>query len=586
MSKSAAKRRLLTVVMDGVGVSPVTWGNAVAHAHTPNMQWLRGAAGYLELAAHGKAVGLPSDSDIGNSEVGHNSIGAGRIFDQGAKLVQQAIDGGASGASGESGKSGSMFAGETWREAVQRVAGGGGHTENSAHKKTLHKKILHFIGLLSDGNVHSHEKHLHAMLRQAKKDGVGRVRIHALLDGRDVGQKTAEVYVDRLEKVLAELNSADFDARVASGGGRMVITMDRYEADWSMVQRGWETHVHGQPSYPDHHGHHTAGATFPSLSAAIAEFRKDSTLTDQYLPPFVIANSPSDQSPCGTIENGDAVIFFNFRGDRGIEISRAFAEDNFSAFDRGRRPDVFFAGMMQYDGDLKIPARFLVKPPVIDNTLGEYLAGQGVRQFACSETQKFGHVTYFWNGNRSGYFDRKIEEYVEIPSDNIRFELKPWMKAEEICEATVTRMLSGSFDFGRINFANGDMVGHTGDFDAAVEAVATVDLMLGRLIAAAKKSGVILLITADHGNADEMFDAPPPQDGSDPYPYLPIETRPRPKTSHTLSRVPLFAFDPSGIVRMRTDIAKPGLANLANTMLSLMGLPQQAGFLSSLVVEP
>ncbi len=554
MTKSAAKRRVLTVVMDGVGVSPVTYGNAVAHAHTPNMQWLRGAAGYLELAAHGKAVGLPSDSDIGNSEVGHNALGAGRVFDQGAKLVQHAID------------SGSMFSGDTWREIIQRVAGDGGTAGNSAHGKTLH-----FIGLLSDGNVHAHENHLYAMLRQAKKDSVRRVRIHVLLDGRDVGQKTAEVYVERLERILTELNSSDFDARVASGGGRMVITMDRYEADWAMVENGWNTHVHGK------------GPVYPSLSAAIAEFRKDLALTDQYLPAFVISKSPSDHAPCGTIESGDAVIFFNFRGDRAIEISRAFIEDDFSAFDRGRRPDVFYAGMMQYDGDLKIPPRYLVKPPVIDHTLGELLASQGIRQFACSETQKFGHVTYFWNGNRSGYFDRKIEEYVEIPSDNIRFELKPWMKAAEICDETVSRMLSGAFDFGRINFANGDMVGHTGDFDAAVEAVATVDLMLGRLIDAAKKSGVILLITADHGNADEMFDALPPKDGSDPYPYLPIASRPRPKTSHTLSAVPLFVFDPKGLVKMRTEISKPGLANLANTTLSLMGLPQQAGFLPGLV---
>ena len=554
MTKSPAKRRVLTVVMDGVGVSPVTYGNAVAHAHTPNMWWLRGAAGYLELAAHGKAVGLPSDSDIGNSEVGHNALGAGRVFDQGAKLVQHAID------------SGSMFSGETWKEAIQRVAEGNKGSENSATKKTLH-----FIGLLSDGNVHSHENHLYAMLRQAKKDGVRRVRIHLLLDGRDVGQKTAEIYAERLERLLSELNSADFNVRVASGGGRMVITMDRYEADWSMVENGWKTHVHGQ------------GPMYPSLSAALAEFRKDPTLTDQYLPAFVISKSPSDHTPCGTIENGDAVIFFNFRGDRAIEISRAFIEDNFSPFDRGRRPDVFFAGMTQYDGDLKIPPRYLVKPPVIDRTLGELLAFQGIRQFACSETQKFGHVTYFWNGNRSGYFDSKIEEYVEIPSDNIRFELKPWMKAAEICDATVARMLSGSFDFGRINFANGDMVGHTGDFDAAIEAVATVDLMLGRLIEAAKKSGVILLITADHGNADEMFDAPAPKDGSDPYPYLPIDARPRPKTSHTLSAVPLFAFDPKGPVKLRTDIAKPGLANLANTTLALMGLPPQADFLASLV---
>jgi 2,3-bisphosphoglycerate-independent phosphoglycerate mutase len=546
MSHSKVKRRLLTVVMDGVGVSRVTYGNAVAHAHTPNMDWLRGAAGYLELAAHGKAVGLPSDGDIGNSEVGHNALGAGRVFDQGAKLVQHAIE------------SGTLFAGDTWKEFVKRV--------------TTSDKTMHFIGLLSDGNVHSHESHLHAMLRQAKKDGVRRVRLHLLLDGRDVGEKTAEVYAERLERLLSELNeSGGFDARVASGGGRMLITMDRYEADWSMVKKGWDCHVHGQ------------GRIFPSFPAAIAEFRKDPSLTDQYLPAFVISNWSQDQKPCGLIQDGDAVIFFNFRGDRAIEISRAFTEKHFSKFDRGQCPDVLYAGMMQYDGDLKIPSRYLVNPPAIAGTLGELLASRGVRQFACSETQKYGHVTYFWNGNRSGYFDQKIEEYFEVPSDNIRFELKPWMKAAEICDETVKRMISGAFDFGRINFANGDMVGHTGDFDATVAAVSTVDLMLGRLIAAARKSDVILMITADHGNADEMFDVKAPKDGSDPYPYLPIETRPRPKTSHTLSAVPLYIFDPRGVVKMNQSVSKPGLANIANTALSLMGLDANPGFLPGLI---
>lgn len=534
MADNQIKRRVLTVVMDGIGVRPGHYGNAVAHAHTPNMQWLRQSAGYLELAAHGKAVGLPSDSDIGNSEVGHNALGAGRVFDQGAKLVQNAIN------------SGSLFEGQAWKELVSRSVSGDG--------------TLHFIGLLSDGNVHSHEDHLYAMIRKAKSDGVKRVRIHALLDGRDVGEKSAEIYVDRLERVLGEVNDTSFDARVASGGGRMSITMDRYEADWPMVQRGWQCHVHGK------------GTVFPSLSAAITAFRQDATLTDQYLPPFVISGSASDSEPCGRIVDGDAVVFFNFRGDRAIEISRAFTESVFTKFDRGYVPDVLYAGMMEYDGDLKIPGRFLVDPPMIANTLGERLAGMGIRQFACSETQKFGHVTYFWNGNRSGYFDRKIEEYLEIPSDNIRFELKPWMKATEICDAAIERMQSHSFDFGRINFANGDMVGHTGDFDAAILAVSTVDLMLGRLIVASQKTGVILMITADHGNADEMFDVKPPKDGIDPYPYIPRESRPRPKTSHTLSPVPLYIYDPLAAVKMRQDISQPGLANIANTVMQLMGM--------------
>lgn len=544
MTGSKVKRRVLTVVMDGVGVGHSPFGNAVAHAHTPNMTWLRQSAGYLELAAHGKAVGLPSDSDIGNSEVGHNALGAGRIFDQGAKLVQNAIN------------SGSMFSGQTWQEVIGRTVSG--------------QSTLHFIGLLSDGNVHSHEEHLFAMIRRAKADGIRRVRLHVLLDGRDVGEKSAEIHVDRLEKVLASVNDSSFDARVASGGGRMTITMDRYEADWSMVQRGWECHVHGQ------------GQVFPSLPAAIAEFRKDPTLTDQYLPPFVVGTSPASSEPCGVIQDGDSVVFFNFRGDRAIEISRAFTEESFDKFDRGRIPDVFFAGMMEYDGDLKIPARFLVDPPAIADTLGEHLASLGARQFACSETQKFGHVTYFWNGNRSGYFDRKIEEYLEIPSDNIRFELKPWMKAAEICDAAIDRMKKNQFDFARINFANGDMVGHTGDFDAAVIAVSVVDLMLGRLIVAAKKTDVILMITADHGNADEMFDVKTPL-SPDPFPYMPMESRSRPKTSHTLNPVPLYIFDPRSDIKTAA-VEKPGLANIANTALQLMGLDTCDKFLPGLVL--
>jgi 2,3-bisphosphoglycerate-independent phosphoglycerate mutase len=536
-------KRVLVVVMDGVGVREERFGNAVRLAWTPAMHWLKRHGLYTTLRAHGTAVGLPSDSDIGNSEVGHNAIGAGRIFDQGAKLVNHALT------------SGRMFTGHTWQELVQYVQ--------------THAGTLHFLGLLSDGNVHSHEQHLHEMLRRAKQDGVKKVRIHVLFDGRDVGEKSAELYVDRLEDVMAQLRSSDFDIAAASGGGRMRITMDRYEADWDMVERGWRVHVLGE------------GQQFPSLSAALQEFRKDATLTDQYLPEFVIADTHSQ--PLGPIHDGDGVVLFNFRGDRAIEMSRALCDQDFPHFDRIRRPQVYFAGMMEYDGDLKIPQRYLVEPPEIEDTLTEYLIAQKLRQFACSETQKFGHVTYFWNGNRSGYFDRSLEEYLEIPSDKgIGFEQRPWMKAREITAATIERMQADRFDVGRINFANGDMVGHTGDLEASVIAVSTIDLMLRDLIYAADRTNTILLVTADHGNCDEMFDVKP-QAGTD---WEALDVKLPPKTSHTLSPVPFYLYDPDGVSHYRLRQGTTfTLANIANTVLHLLGLAPRQLYQPSIVGE-
>ncbi|MCX6126644.1 MAG: 2,3-bisphosphoglycerate-independent phosphoglycerate mutase [Proteobacteria bacterium] len=520
------KRQVLTIVMDGIGIKESHFGNAVSNAAAPNLKWLQRSCPYRTLFAHGTHVGLPSDSDIGNSEVGHNVLGAGRVFDQGAKLVQLAIE------------NSSIYEGSTWKKILRLL---------QAEKSTLH-----FIGLLSDGNVHSNDSHLHNMIFRAKKDGVRRVRVHTLFDGRDVGEKSAERYVSKLEQVFADTQGPEFDIAAASGGGRMSITMDRYEADWSMVEVGWNTHVLAE-----------AGLHFGSLSEALSVFRKDPTLTDQYLPPFIISKNGV---PNGAIHDGDAVVLFNFRGDRAIEISRAFTESSFPKFNRKRTPKVIFAGMMEYDGDLHIPANYLVSPPMIDNTLSEYVAGLGLRQFACSETQKFGHVTYFWNGNRSGIFAPKLEEYLEIPSDNLAFDLKPWMKAFEITEATIKHMQAGTFDLGRINFANGDMVG-----------------MLGRLINAARQTGSILIVTADHGNADEMFDAKEMD-----YPNwhdLPLNARPTPKTAHTLSPVPFAVFDPLAVngIKMRSDLASASLANYANTALMLAGLPQREIYLPSLI---
>ena len=534
---------VIVVVMDGVGVGRGDEGDAVALARTPTLDGLRSRFPWRTLRAHGTAVGLPDDGDMGNSEVGHNALGAGRIFDQGAKLVNQAI------------ADGRLFRGDAWKTLERNCL--------------EHGTPLHFIGLLSDGNVHSHIDHLEAMIHRAAEAGIREVFVHTLLDGRDVPETSALLYVDRLEAFLARFHGKDGRTyRVASGGGRMVTTMDRYEADWRIVERGWNAHVHGQ------------GRPFRSPREAVETFRReDPAATDQFLPPFVIVKE--DASPVGLIRDGSSVVFFNFRGDRAIEISRAFEQNDFPFFDRGARPQVCYAGMMQYDGDYHIPRAFLVAPPALDRTLGEYLARNGITQFACSETQKYGHVTYFWNGNRGGKFDETTETYLEIPSDRVPFEQRPWMKAAEITDATIEALRSGKHRFLRINYANGDMVGHTGVREAAILAVESVDLSLGRLLAAVESLRGVALVTADHGNADEMYERT--KDG-----VIDIDGatgRPKPKTSHSLNPVSFtvadYATPAAGL--LRDDLPRAGLANVAATVLQILGYQAPEAYEPSLL---
>ena len=404
------------------------------------------------------------------------------------------------------------------------------------------------------------------MLKVAAESGVAKARVHVLLDGRDVGQLTALTYLERLESVLRALNDTPGrDYRIASGGGRMVITMDRYEAEWDMVERGWQHHVKGE------------GRRFASAEAAIHTLRDETNATDQYLPPFVIAD---ETGPVGRILDGDSVCFFNFRGDRAIEISQAFEEETFLAFDRGERPKVRYAGMMQYDGDRHIPSRYLVSPPAIDRTMSEFLVRNGVHQFACSETQKYGHVTYFWNGNRSGYFDESLELYREVPSDVLPFEKAPEMKAAEIVEATLDALRLRPNQVGRINLANGDMVGHTGVRDAAVLAMETVDRQLGQLLAGIESLGGVALVTADHGNCEEMYERS--KDGQF---AIGADGHPRPRTSHTTNAVPLSLFDPHGLVAsgLNQDFSNPGLSNIAATVLELKGFAAPEDYAPSLL---
>ena len=521
---------VLTIVMDGVGLAPDTISNAVAGAYTPTLDMLMKNYPMVSLKAHGTAVGLPSDDDMGNSEVGHNALGAGQVFAQGAKLVSQSIE------------SGKMFASETWQTIVANVK-----NNNST---------LHFLGLFSDGNVHSHIDHLKAMIVKAKDEGVASVRIHILIDGRDVGETSALEYIDPFEAFIAELRDASFDIKIASGGGRMKITMDRYEADWSMVERGWQTHVLGE------------GRQFASATEAVKTYRAELSVIDQDLPPFVIAENGA---PVGTINDGDSVIFFNFRGDRAIEISKTFdAKDGeFDKFDRKRVPSVVYAGMLEYDGDLHIPSRYLVSPPEITNTMSEYLTLSGVKQLAISETQKYGHVTYFWNGNRSGKFSEELETYIEIPSDVVPFEQRPWMKCAEITDKLIECLESGEYKYLRVNFPNGDMVGHTGSLLATRCSMEALDLQLARILKVLDKVGGVALITADHGNADEMYE----MDKKTGLPKADKNGNYKSKTSHTLNPVPCIIYDnvTNGAYTVKADEGNFGLSNVAATMVNLMG---------------
>ncbi len=532
---------LILIIMDGVGIGKLREGDAFQLGNTPVLDRLKEKCMNMEIYAHGTSVGLPGDEDMGNSEVGHNALGAGRIFDQGAKLVGSDIH------------SGKIFKSDTWKELIEKPVGKG--------------TTLHFIGLLSDGNVHSHIDHLFSMIERASADKINRVRIHILLDGRDVGETSALDYIDRLESVLEKQRAKGYDYRIASGGGRMVTTMDRYEADWHVVKKGWLAHVLG------------TSRPFKSAREAVETYRKEEKgITDQYLPSFTVVD---EKGPVGTIEDGDSVILFNFRGDRALEITKAFEAEEFPHFDRVRRPDVLYAGIMEYDGDLKIPERFLVSPPDIDNTVSQYLAETGVRQYAISETQKFGHVTYFWNGNRTEKFNEKLETYYEVLSDRVEFNRKPWMKAAEITDKVIEVLRGGEFRFIRMNYPNGDMVGHTGDLDAAIIAGETVDICIGRLLKEVEESKGIAVITADHGNLEEMYEIDSKSGGF----QVDSQTgKPKHKTSHTTNRVPFIIFDPGYRDEYRlVDHEKPGLANVAATLLMLLGYDPPGDYMPSLI---
>ncbi|WP_295540461.1 2,3-bisphosphoglycerate-independent phosphoglycerate mutase [uncultured Thiohalocapsa sp.] len=532
---------VVLVVMDGIGLAPPNDGNAVAQAHIPTLRRLWREHSSLQLAAHGTAVGLPTDKDMGNSEVGHTILGAGRVLPQGASLVQRAI------------QDGSLFSGETWQQVIAKCTGPQAGT-------------LHLIGLLSDGNVHSHIDHLFALLRQADAAGIARVRVHPLLDGRDVEPHSALRYLDKLETLLAEMSrGADRDYRIASGGGRMRTTMDRYWEHPSVVEAGWKAHVLG------------VGPGVSSAREAVERAYAQRVTSDQQIPPFVVVDA--DAEPVGAMADGDAVVLFNFRGDRAIELSAAFEQERFDFFERGRRPDVLFVGMLQYDGDLKLPRHCLLVPPTINNTMIELLSGAGVPSYHVAESSKFGHVSYYLFGMRAKPFAHATVH--EVSSGGLDPAEHPEMKAADVADDVIAAIDAGRYRLIVVNFANGDMVGHTGNLPAAVKAVEAVDAALTRIHHAVHNRAGVLVITADHGNAEEMlqWSAKTAAFKRDADGNLIA------KTSHTLNLVPFLIVDQRQTpgYAVRRDLARPGLANVAATVLNLLGYAAPVPYEGSLI---
>ena len=541
---NSATSPLVLAILDGVGLTDPAGDNALAQAKAPFLHEVIGghlgakAVISLPIRAHGVAVGLPSDADMGNSEVGHNIMGAGRIFDQGAKQVEAALE-----------------SGDIWGPAWQNVV-------------ARRDKCIHFLGLLSDGNVHSHIRHLVILLERAAADGATKLAVHVLFDGRDVIDGTAEKYLAQLNDAIGDIVARNPSTTivVASGGGRMDVTMDRYEADWEIVRRGWEAHAAG------------TARPFTSAEQALSTFRaEDPGVSDQYLPAFTVVDE--DGSPVAPMRQGDAVVLFNFRGDRVVEIYRALTEEPFTAFARGSLPDdLLVVGMTMYDGDLGIPAQFLVPPTRVTGTVSEILARNGIAQMACAETQKFGHVTYFWNGNRSEKFDESLETWIEIPSDKVPFDQLPRMKAAETGDEIVKAVQSGRFPFIRANFAGGDMVGHTGSIPASVIAVEAIDEALVRVNAAVAGAGGTLMITADHGNCEILVERD--KNGN---PLLDADGNPVPKKSHTLSPVPFVVIDHGRRTVTAAGASDAGISNVAASILTLLGLTVPADYRPSLV---
>lgn len=489
------------MILDGWGLNPENSGNAIAKANTPNLDRLFAKYPHSKLQASGKAVGL-MDGQMGDSNVGHLNLGSGRIIYQELVRINNSI------ASGE------FFENPQLLAAMEKGK----------------QKALHLMGLLSPGGVHSHQEHLFALLKMAVEQGVEKIYVHAFLDGRDVPPASAKADLEKLEEVLAQLGKG----QIATVSGRY-YAMDR-DKRWERTEQAFRAMVKGE------------GKVANSALEALAQSYADEVY-DEFVVPTVIVDEKG--KPQGLIENGDSIIFFNFRPDRARQLTRTFVDDDFAGFPRPERPDVAFACLAEYDATIDAPVAF--PPQEITNTLGEVLSAQGLRQLRIAETEKYAHVTFFFNGgvetpNRGE--DRKL-----IPSPKVAtYDLKPQMSAPEVTEQVIACIEAGTYDVIIMNFANLDMVGHTGIMDAAIEAVETVDSCVGQVVEAVLSQGGALLLTGDHGNADMMVD---PKIGGA-------------YTAHTLNPVPCLAIVPGESFQLEDGI----LADVAPTALKILGMEQ------------
>ncbi|MBY0222752.1 2,3-bisphosphoglycerate-independent phosphoglycerate mutase [Sporosarcina aquimarina] len=490
------------IILDGFGLRDEKYGNAVAHANIPNFDLLWKNFPHATLTACGEAVGLP-EGQMGNSEVGHLNIGAGRIVYQSLTRIDKSI------------REGEFFENAALLETMEHVK-----TNNSA---------LHVMGLLSDGGVHSHYEHLFALLKLAKQQGVERVYLHAFLDGRDVGPTTAIPYIKRTETEMKEIGVG----QIATVSGRY-YAMDR-DKRWDRVQKTYDAIVYGIGKHVD--------SAEEGISASYTE-----EIHDEFIEPFVVQQ---DGKPIATVENGDAMIFFNFRPDRAIQLSRAFTQPGFDGFDTGVKKftDLHFTGFTHYSED--VVADVVFHSVNLTKTVGEVLADRGKRQLRIAETEKYPHVTFFMSGGREEEFEGETRILINSPKV-ATYDLKPEMSAYDVTSALIKEIEAERQDAIILNFANPDMVGHSGMLEPTVKAIETVDECLGRIIDALFAKGGSAIITADHGNADEV-----------------TTIGGQPMTAHTKNPVPVIVTQPD--VTLRTDGI---LADLAPTLLKMLGIPQ------------
>lgn len=494
------KKPIALIIMDGFGINPSEYGNAIKAAKKPNLDKLMASCPKTKIGASGLSVGLP-DGQMGNSEVGHTNIGAGRIVYQELTRITKSI------------ADGDFYTNPAFKAAIDNCK-----TKNSA---------LHIMGLLSDGGVHSHNSHLYALIELAKRSGLDKVFVHCFMDGRDVPPTSGKDYVAELQKKLDEI-----------GVGKIATVMGRYYAmdrdkRWERVQKAYDAIVNGE------------GVKNSDPVAAVEDSYKNE-VTDEFIIPVVCAENAQ-------VNEGDSVIFFNFRPDRARQITRTFVDPDFDGFERkkGYFP-VHFVCMTQYDATM--PNVNIAYPPQsLKNTFGEYISNKGLTQLRIAETEKYAHVTFFFSGGVEKEYPG--EERALIPSPKVAtYDLQPEMSAYKVTDEVVSRINSGKYDVIILNFANCDMVGHTGVFDAAVKAVEAVDECVGRVVKVISDMGGVSLITADHGNADKMKE----DDGS-------------PFTAHTTNLVPFV------ISGYDCELREDGkLADIAPTMLEIMGIDKPA----------